>query len=927
MRHATSAAVPKSGWPEAESSLWHAMAPPEALEALRTRVEGLPGAEASRRLEQHGRNLLPQGPRRSNLVRFLLQFHNLLIYVLLAAGALAAAIGHPTDALVVLAVVVLNAIIGFVQEGRAERALEAIRGMIDPHASVVRDGRRLTIGADAVVPGDIVLLEAGDRVPADLRLVRARNFRIDEAILTGESVPVDKGTVAVAAGAALGDRLSMAFSGTFVTAGQATGVVVSTGAATELGRISTLIGAVEQLATPLVRQMDQFARQITVAVLAVSVLMLAYAVLVQAYSLDDGFMVVVGLAVAAIPEGLPAVMTIALAVGVRRMARRNAIIRRLPAVETLGSVSVICSDKTGTLTRNEMMVGRVVTADRAIEVDGTGYAPHGTFHAAGERIDPAADPVLEELTLASLLCNDAHLRDGGGASGGPWIVDGDPMEGALVSLAMKAGHDAVAAREGFVRLDEIPFDSRHRYMATLHARDGRAPVAYVKGAPERVLAMCESVATLDGERPIEASAWHHRVEALAKDGQRVIAVARRSLSPDARVLQTADVDGGLTLLGLVGLIDPPRPEAIAAIAECKAAGIRVKMITGDHAATARAIAIRLGLAEDPKAVTGHDLDAADGDGFHRLAQEAVVFARTSPEHKLRLVESLQRDGSVIAMTGDGVNDAPALKRADVGVAMGGKGTEAAKEASEMVLADDNFASIVAAVREGRTVYDNLTKVIAWTLPTNGGEAFTIILAILFGLTLPVTPVQILWINMITAVALGLTLAFEPTEPGAMRRPARPSGTAILSGRLLWRILFVSALMVVGTFGIFVWALSRELPLETARTMAVNVIVVMEIFYLFSVRYVHGTSLTWTGVLGTRAVLIGVGTVIVAQFAFTYLPPLQMVFGSRPLSLLDGVAIVGIGVALLVIVEVEKGITHWVAERRSARLRSNSAVTP
>jgi magnesium-transporting ATPase (P-type) len=883
------------------------MAADAALAALASSTAGLSDAEAARRLDEHGPNRLPQGPRRSALARFLLQFHNLLIYVLLAAGALAAATGHPTDALVVLAVVILNAIIGFVQEGRAEEALAAIRGMIDPHASVIRDGRRVTIGADKVVPGDIVLLEAGDRVPADLRLVRARNLRIDEAILTGESVPVDKASTAVAAGAALGDRLSMAFSGTFVTAGLATGVAVSTGAATELGRISTLIGAVEHLATPLVRQMDQFARQITVAVLAVSALVLTYAVFVQAYGLDDAFMVVVGLAVAAIPEGLPAVMTIALAVGVRRMARRNAIIRRLPAVETLGSVSVICSDKTGTLTRNEMMVARVVTSDRAVEVSGTGYAPEGTFRAAGDRLDPAADPVLEELTLASLLCNDAQLRE----AGGTWIVDGDPMEGALVSLAVKAGHDDGAARSSFVRLDEVPFDSRHRYMATLHKRNGRTPVAYVKGAPERILAMCDTAETRDGGQPIDAAAWHRRIERLAKDGQRVIAVARRVLPADARDLTPADVNGGLTLLGLVGLIDPPRPEAVAAIAECKAAGIRVKMITGDHAATARAIAVRLGLADDPKAVTGQDLDAADGDGFHRLAQEAVVFARTSPEHKLRLVESLQRDGSVIAMTGDGVNDAPALKRADVGVAMGGKGTEAAKEASEMVLADDNFASIVAAVREGRTVYDNLTKVIAWTLPTNGGEAFTIILAILLGLTLPVTPVQILWINMITAVALGLTLAFEPTEPGAMRRPARPPGQAILSGRLLWRILFVSALMVAGTFGVFVWALSRELPLETARTMAVNAMVVMEIFYLFSVRYVHGTSLTWQGVLGTRAVLIGVGVVIVAQLAFTYLPPVQAVFGSRPLSLTEGAVVFAIGVAMLVVVEIEKAIVaRW-----------------
>ncbi|MEQ8813108.1 MAG: cation-transporting P-type ATPase [Thalassobaculum sp.] len=896
----------RSALAEPAARAWHSLDPTAVLADLQVDAEGLSSPEAARRLAEHGPNRLPQGPGRPAAVRLLLQFHNLLIYMLLAAGALAAAIGHVTDALVILAVVVINAVIGFIQEGRAERALEAIRGMIDPNASVIRDGRRVTVKAEAVVPGDIVLLEAGDRVPADLRLIRSRNLRVDEAVLTGESVPVDKAVAPVAADVPIGDRFSMAFSGTFVAAGQATGVAVETGMATELGRISLMIGAVERLATPLVRQMDQFARQVAVAVLGLSALVFGYAVLLRSYPLDQAFMAVVGLAVAAIPEGLPAVMTIALAVGVQRMAARNAIIRRLPAVETLGAVSVICSDKTGTLTRNEMTVRNVTTALADIRVEGGGYRPEGGFRIADETIDPPAYPVLEELALAAALCNDANLRQ----VGENWVVDGDPMEGALVALAVKSGHDVAAARSNLKRLDEIPFDSRHRYMATLHARRGRESVAYVKGAPERILGMCAYEATPDGDRPVDAGRWHAAIEALAADGQRVIALARRTLPADMIDVAPGDVEHYLTLLGLVGLIDPPRPEAIVAVAECRSAGIRVKMITGDHGATARAIAVQLGIEDDPKAVTGQDLDRMEAAEFRDQARSATVFARTSPEHKLRLVEALQSDGSIIAMTGDGVNDAPALKRADVGVAMGGKGTEAAKEASEMVLADDNFASIVAAVREGRTVYDNLTKVIAWTLPTNGGEAFTIVLAILFGLTLPVTPVQILWINMVTAVALGLTLAFEPTEAGAMRRPARPAGQRLLSRRLVWRIVFVSGLMVAGTFGIYSWAMARGLDIETARTVVVNTLVVMEIFYLFSVRYAHGSSFTWRGMLGTRAVLIGVATVAAAQFAFTYLPAMQAVFESRPVALGDGVAIVAVGVALLVTVEAEK----WIAAR-------------
>jgi magnesium-transporting ATPase (P-type) len=886
-----------------ETPPWHARTTQAVLTELDTGPHGLEPAEAEQRLQRYGPNALPQARPRSTLARLLAQFHNLLIYVLLVSGMLAAAIGHATDALVIAAVVVVNAIVGFIQEGRAEQSLDAIRALIDPRASVLRAGQRCSVKAQALVPGDVVLLDAGDRVPADLRLIRARNLRIDEAPLTGESVPVDKGTAAAAADAPIGDRLGMAFSGTLVTTGQGTGVVVATGAATELGHISRLLGDVPTITTPLLRQMNRFARQLTIVLLVASALILGYAVLAGGYTEEAAFMIVVGLLVAAIPEGLPAVMTITLAVGVRRMASRHAIIRRLPAVETLGAVSVICSDKTGTLTRNEMQVRSVVTADGRIDVDGVGYRPQGEFRIDGAPFDPAADAVVEELTLGALLCNDAQIRQADTAE--DWLVEGDPMEGALLTVAVKAGHDVAAARARFTRLDELPFDADQRYMATLHAHPGHPPVAYLKGAPERVLAMCDRVATPDGTVALHIEEWTGHVERLATGGQRVIAIATRTIEAETAELRRADVECGLTLLGVLGLIDPPRPEAIAAVAECRAAGIQVKMITGDHVATARAIAEQLAISNHPEAITGQQLDELGDAAFVERARTADVFARTSPAHKLRLVAALQSDGSVVAMTGDGVNDAPALKRADVGVAMGGKGTEAAKDASEMVLADDNFASIVAAVREGRTVYDNLTKVIAWTLPTNGGEAFTIILAVLLGLTLPVTPVQILWINMVTAVTLGLTLAFEPAERGTMLRPPRPSGQPLLTARLVWRVTFVSALMVAGAFGIYAWAVARGLDIDTARTLVVNAIVVMEIFYLFSVRFAHGTALTWRGVLGTRAVLAGVATVIAAQLAFTYLPPLQTVFQSRPVAFGDGLVIVAIGFAVLVVVELEK----------------------
>lgn len=890
---ATTAALP--------ARAWHALEAEAAIAAAGSDLDGLEGAEAGRRLRIHGANQLPEPRRPGPLPRFLRQFRNPLIYTLLVAAMISAAIGHRTDALVIVGVVLLNALIGFIQEGRAERALAAIRDLIQPRASVRRDGRRLTVAAGAVVPGDIVLLDAGDRVPADVRVVDARGLRIDEAVLTGESVPVDKAVAPVAAEATLGDRTSMAFSGSLITAGSGAGVAVATGAGTELGRVGALIGAVDPGATPLMRQMRGLARQVTGATLAVAAATFAVATLARGYPVDDAFMAVIGLAVAAIPEGLPAVMTIALAIGVQRMASRNAIVRRLSAVETLCSVSVICTDKTGTLTRNEMFAATVVNVGGRIAVQGDAYEPRGSFTAGGAVIDPASEPILEDLALAATLCNDSQLR----REGETWHVEGDPMEGALLALAAKAGHDIAAARAEFPRRDVIPFDARHGYMASLHARPGRTALLVVKGAPERVLAMCASVATADGPASLDHDHWDRQIEALAAEGQRVLAFAQRELPAEAGSLAATETEGKLLLLGLVGLIDPPRREARDAVAECRAAGIAVKMVTGDHAATARAIAERLGLGPAPLTVTGQELALLDGPAFTARCREATVFARASPEDKLRLVDALRASGLVVAMTGDGVNDAPALKRADIGVAMGGRGTEAAKEASGIVLADDNFASIVAAVREGRTVYDNIRKLIAWTLPTDIGEGLTIVLAIAFGLTLPISAIQILWVNMVTSVALGLTLAFEPTEPGVMRRPPRPSGEPMLTPPLLRSILFVSALVVAGAFGSFAWAIHRELPLEVARTMAVNALVVMEIFYLFSVRYVRGASLTWRGVLGTPAVWLGIATTVAAQIAFTYWAPLRAVFGGAPLAATEAAVVLALGPLLLLVVEAGK----------------------
>lgn len=883
---------------------WHDQSPEAALRKLETAPTGLHQTEADARLATYGPNRLPEPPRRSTLMRFLLQFHNILIYVLLGSTVITAFLDHWVDTFVILAVVIANAVIGFIQEGKAEKAMDAIRQMLAPYASVLRGGERRSVAGEMLVPGDIVLLEAGDKVPADLRLLQAHGMSVQEAILTGESVPVEKHTPPVAAAAPLGDRSCMAFSGTLVTSGQGKGIVVATGAATEIGRISGLLSEVETLTTPLVKQMGVFAKWLTILILLIAALLLVFGYFVEHYDFSEMFMAVVGLSVAAIPEGLPAILTITLAIGVQAMARRHAIVRRLPAIETLGSVSVICTDKTGTLTRNEMMVASIATHTHLFTLDGIGYEPKGIIRLEEAQIKPGEHAILDELARTSALCNDASLREHEGV----WSVEGDPMEGALLAFSAKTGLDVRQALFTWTRTDTIPFDAEHRFMATLNHDHEHHAFVFVKGAPERILSMCtDQRSPTGGAEPLNEADWREKADAIATLGQRVLAFAVRPVKPEHTVLEHADVEGTLTLLGMVGMIDPPRPEAIEAVAECHGAGIRVKMITGDHAKTAAAIGRQVGLQNPETVLTGADLDSMDDLSLKEGVLTCDIFARTSPEHKLRLVMALQSHGMTVAMTGDGVNDAPALKRADAGIAMGKKGSEAAKEAAELVLADDNFASIAAAVREGRTVYDNIKKVISWTLPTNAGEAMTIIVALLLGMTLPVTPIQILWINLITAVTLGIALAFEPTEENTMRRPPRPRREPLLTGELAWHIVLVSTLFLCGVFGVYAYAIDRGYSEELARTIALNTLVVMEIFHLFFIRNIYGTSLTWKTVRGTKVMWAVVGVITVAQFAITYLPPLQAIFATQSVPFLDGLLIVGVGVALFAMIEIEKQI--------------------
>jgi cation-transporting P-type ATPase F len=890
---------------------WHSYKAEDVIADLGSNLaQGLVESEAEKRLERFGPNQLTRQTGQGSLIRFLLQFNQPLVIILLVAAVITVALSEYVDAAVIFGVILINAVIGFVQESKALKAIDALAKIMISEATVLRGGQKRRIFSGQLVIGDIVLLQSGDKVPADLRLVKQKELNIDESTLTGESVPVQKMETLLDPDAAIADRRNMAYSSTLVTRGNGQGIVVATGDHTEIGRINELIASADILQTPLTKKIHHFSTILLYVILGMAALTFLVGAL-RGQDWVEMFMASVALAVGAIPEGLPAAITITLAIGVSRMAKRNAIIRKLPAVETLGSTMVICSDKTGTLTQNQMTVQEMIAGSTRFSVTGVGYAPEGKIENDQYQVSLDSNIALQELLKAGLLCNDSVIikTDQG------WKVEGDPTEGALVTSAMKAGYDRTVLEEELPRVDTIPFESEHQYMATLHDQgEGKPRLIYIKGSIESLCVDCSNVMGKDGQPETPAAgAVMEWVESMALKGLRVLAFARKEVEPDKQEITHADLEQGTEFIGLQGMIDPPRPEAIESVAACQKAGIRVKMITGDHAGTAAAIAKQIGLCGEScshhtrEVLTGKDIAGSGQDDLVELADKTAVFARVSPEQKLNLVDALQKRDYVVAMTGDGVNDAPALRQANIGVAMGITGTEVSKESADMVLTDDNFATIKAAVEEGRGVFDNLIKFITWTLPTNGGEGLVILAAVLLGTRLPILPIQILWINMSTALLLGLMLAFEPKEPGIMIRPPREPSTPILTRPLIIRILIVSVLLVMGAFGLFKLELLLRGDNEAlARTLAVNVFVFGEMFYLFNCRSI--TRPFWTlGVWSNKLFWLGLILMTLLQLLFTYLPLFNRVFQSAPIGLLEWGLVLANSLLIFIVVETEKWI--------------------
>jgi Ca2+-transporting ATPase len=890
-----------------DSKAWHQLETEKVARLLKADLkDGLDPSEIAKRQAQFGLNRMTMHRRVGPWRRFLEQFNQPLVYVLLAAVVTTGILREYVDSAVILAVVLVNAVVGFLQESKAEKAIEALASMVVTEATVRRGGKRLRVPSVDLVPGDVVMLQSGDRVPADLRLFQVKGFQVDESALTGESVPVTKHADVLAMDTILADRKNLAFAGALVTAGQGEGLVWGTGDRTETGRIATLISEAVEISTPLTKKIAEFSRLLLWAIMGLSAVTFAVGIW-RGEKPVDMFMAAVALAVGAIPEGLPAAMTVTLAIGVSRTAKRRAIIRKLPAVETLGSTTVICSDKTGTLTENQMTVQEIFAGTRSYEVTGAGYEPKGEVLYEGRKVDLANDIALEECLKAGLLCNDSLLA----REEGRMTVQGDPTEAALLVAAHKAGLIHADLNDATPRLDMIPFESEYMFRATLHdADDGR--VIYKVGALERILGRCTDMLMPDGTTvPLDAEMIHRATDRMAGKALRVLAFTRRRVKSEHDRLDHDHVARGMTFLGLQGMMDPPRPEVIHAVAQCRSAGIQVKMITGDHLTTARAIAKQIGLGSpdgrtgELEAIAGRDLEKLSDEELSEAAERASVFARVAPDQKFRLVKALQARGHVVAMTGDGVNDAPAVKQADIGIAMGITGTDVAKGAADMILVDDNFASIEAAVEEGRCVFDNLTKFFVWTLPTNGGVALTLLVAIFAGTILPVLPAQLLWINLTTSVLLGMMLVFEPKEPDVMQRPPRNPREPILTVPLLMRTGLVTLMMGAGNVFLFHWEQGvAGASLNEARTIVVNTIVMVELFYLFNCRSL--TRSVWSvGLFSNLWLLVGCAAMIGAQLVFTYAPFMNRLFQSAPISLTAWTHIVGVAVVAALVIGFEK----------------------
>jgi len=866
---------------------------------------GLTADEAASRLARYGPNALRAKTVRPAWRLLLEQFTNAMILVLIGAAAITAALGDLKDTVVILAIVALNGIVGFVQEYRAERAMDALKRMTSPSARVVRDARTEQVPATNLVPGDIVRLDAGDIVTADMRLIEAQSLRINEAALTGESEPAGKSVAALpdVTSALLADQRNIAFSGTAVTYGRGLGIVVATGMGTALGRVAELLQEHGRGSTPLQRRLSSLGKRLAVAAAVVCVLIFATGI-ARGEAADDMFLIAVSLAVAAIPEGLPAVVTIALALGARRMARRNSLIRKLPAVETLGSVTVICSDKTGTLTENRMLVERVWTPIAEYRVTGDGYAPEGAFEP-----DPGGDPSLDRLARVAAACNDASLT-APARHGDPWTITGDPTEAALLSLAAKRGIEPETLTAACPRIEELTFDSERRRMATLHLESDHVWVA-VKGALEAIGPLLAS-----SDRAILARA-EEVAESYAQAGYRVLALAERSMDDVPGRLDDAEL--GLRLVGLVGMADPPRGASAPSIAECRAAGITPIMITGDHPATAAAIARRIGILGDGgRTLTGAELELLDEPQFDAIVSDVAVYARTNPEQKLRIVDAWTRRGAVVAMTGDGVNDAPALKRADIGVAMGITGTEVSKEAADMVLADDDFATIVSAVEEGRRIYDNIRRFVRYLLTTNSAEIWVMSLAPFLGLPFPLIAVQILWINLVTDGLPALALGVEPTERDTMRRPPRAPTESILARGLWQHAIWVGLWMAAVVLAMQAFALGQDWPWQT---MVFTTLALLQLGNALAIRS-ERDSLFRLGLRSNLPLTIAVAATLLVQLALVYVPALQPIFSTQALSAQQLALVLAASTLGFAAVEMEK----WIGRRRtssggSGRVRS------